>query len=117
MHNDFAIEATKNISGAKSEDPVDNSTITKWFKKFRSGCKNFDDQARSGRPKRVDFEAMLPAIEANPVISSQASSASNSPVLFVIFPTPAKNIRKYWIKSHITKFLQTFVSFLNLPLS
>ena len=32
---------------------------------FLKGCKNVDDQARSGRPKIVDSEAVLQAIEAS----------------------------------------------------
>ena len=43
--------------------PVGHSTVTKWFKKFYFGCKNFDDLARSGRPKSVDFKAELQTIE------------------------------------------------------
>ena len=52
-HN--AMEATKNISCAKGEGIVDHWTVTRWFKKFYSGCKNFADQARSNRP-RTEFK-------------------------------------------------------------
>ena len=69
-----AAEATKNIRCAKGEDAVDHSTVTRWFKKFRSGCKNLDDQARSGRPKTVDSEAVFQAIEANPKSSTRKVS-------------------------------------------
>ena len=61
-HN--AAEATKNISCAKSECEVDHSTVTRWFKKFSSGCKNLNMQARSCRSKTVDSKATLQAIEA-----------------------------------------------------
>ena len=44
------MKATKFIYWAKSEGTVDHSTVTSWSKKFCSGCKNLDDQARSGRP-------------------------------------------------------------------
>ena len=60
-------EATKNICSAKNEDAVNHSIINRWFKKFHLDCKNLDIQARSGRPKTVDSETMLHAIEANPV--------------------------------------------------
>ena len=33
---------------------------------FRLGRKNFDDQIWSGKPKTVDFKAVLQAREANP---------------------------------------------------
>ena len=47
-----AAEATKTICCAKGEGAVDDSTVTRWLKKFCSGCKNLDDQTRSGRPKK-----------------------------------------------------------------
>ena len=57
-HN--SAEATKNISCAKSEGIVDHSTETRWLNKFCFICKNLNDvQARSGRPKTVDSEAIL----------------------------------------------------------
>ena len=62
-HN--AAEVTKNICCAKGEGRVDQSTITRRSKKFYFGCKNFDDRARSDRPKTMDSEDLLQAIEAN----------------------------------------------------
>ena len=41
----------KNICRAKTEGKVDYSSVTRWFKKFCSACKNLDDQARSYRSK------------------------------------------------------------------
>ena len=67
-HN--AAEATKNICFAKGEDAVDHDTVTSWFEKFLSGCKNLDDQTRSDEPKSVDSEAVLQTIEANPSSST-----------------------------------------------
>ena len=65
------VEVTKNICCKKSESTVDYSTVTKWFKKFCSHCKNLNNQAKLGEPKTVDFEAVLQAIEANLVSSTQ----------------------------------------------
>ena len=48
------VEATKNICWVKSEDATDHSTVTSWFKKFCSGCKNPNNQAKSGGPKSMD---------------------------------------------------------------
>ena len=67
--DDNATEATKNIGCTKGEGTIDDSRVTKWFKKFRSGCKNLDDQAMSGRTKTVAFEAVL---------SSQRKSVSGT---------------------------------------
>ena len=36
-----------------------------------SGCKNLNDQAKSGRPKTVDSRMVLQPIEANPASSTQ----------------------------------------------
>ena len=57
-------QPTKNIYCMKGEGAVDHSTVTRWFKKFCSSCKN-DDQEKAGRPKTIDSKAMLQAIEAN----------------------------------------------------
>ena len=35
-------EETKNVYCATGKGTVDQTTVFKWFKKFRSGCKNLD---------------------------------------------------------------------------
>ena len=65
-------EATKNIFCAKGGGTADHRTVTGWFKKFHLGWRNVDDLARSGRRKSEDSEAVLQAIEANLVNSTQA---------------------------------------------
>ena len=47
-HN--AMEATKNICFAKDDGATDYCMVTRWFKRFCSKYKNFDDQARIDRP-------------------------------------------------------------------
>ena len=59
------MEATKNISCAKSDGLVDYSTVTRGLKKFHSGYKKLYPLTKSGRPKTVDSEAVLESIEAN----------------------------------------------------
>ena len=59
------MEATKNIYCAKDEDAVDHKTVTKWFKKFHLDYKNLSDQPWSGKPKTMDYNAVLQAIAAN----------------------------------------------------
>ena len=67
--------ATKNISCVKSEGIDDHSTVTRWLQNFtHSVCKNLDDQTRSGRPKNIDSEAVLKAIETNLASSTQRVS-------------------------------------------
>ena len=65
----ITVETTQNICCVKSEGKVDQSTVSRWLKKFCLRGKNFNYQARSSRPKSVDSKAMLQAIEANLVSS------------------------------------------------
>ena len=51
-----------------------HSTVTRYFKKFCTCCKNLNDQERSGRSKTVDSEAMFQAIETNLISSTQRQS-------------------------------------------
>ena len=41
-------EETKNFLCAKCEEVVDYSTVSKWLQKFRTGCKDLNNQARLG---------------------------------------------------------------------
>ena len=61
---------TKIIYRAKDEGAVDHSTVTRWFQKFGSGYYIHDYQAKSGRLKTMDSEAILQVIEANPASST-----------------------------------------------
>ena len=65
----YVVSAIKNVCWAKGEGAVAPSTVNRWFKKFHSGCKNLDDQARSDRPKSEDSEVVLQAMEVDPVRS------------------------------------------------
>ena len=61
MFYEFALghntsEAAKNICFAKGEGTVGPRKVTRLFQKCCSGCKNLDDQTRSGRPKNVGFQ-------------------------------------------------------------
>ena len=46
-------------------------TVTRWFKKFHSGCKNLNNQAKLGQFKSMDSDTMLQAIKANPASSTR----------------------------------------------
>ena len=72
------MKATKNIHCMKGKGTIDYSTVTKWFKKFCLGCKNLDDQAKSGKPKTVNFKAMLKAIKAKLASNTQKVSGELS---------------------------------------
>ena len=50
------METTKNIWCAKG-NTAQLITVNKWFKKFRSGYKDLENQTRSCKPKIMDSEA------------------------------------------------------------
>ena len=83
--NHHASESAKNICGTKVKGAVDLSTVTKWFKKFFFGYKNFKDQVMSGRLKTINLEAVFKAIEANLAsttkrVSGEHGISQSSPV-------------------------------------
>ena len=59
-----AVEATETFIVRKVEGAIDHSSVTRWFKKFFSRCKNLDNQSKSVRPKTVDSETVGQIIEA-----------------------------------------------------
>ena len=108
-HND--LETTKNICCVKDEGAVDHATVTRWLQSFCSGCKNLDNQAKSGRPKTVNPGAVLQAIEANTASSTQRVSSELSLLQSSIVDhihNLSKNIWSCWIVSHVAKILQNF---------
>ena len=97
-HN--AVEAAKNICCVKGEGTVDHITVTSWLKKFHSGCKNFDDQAK--------LEAMLQAIKVNLGSSTWKVSGELGILLSSVvhhFYNFDKSIQSCWIVPHIIKIL------------
>ena len=57
--------AEASIYGTKSNGAIDHSTVTRWFKRFYSGCKDLNHQIRLSRPKSMDSVAMFQAIKTN----------------------------------------------------
>ena len=80
-------------------------TVTRWFKKFHSGCKNFDDQVRFKESK-----TMLP-VQANLVGSTQRVSGHLSILVqcSLSLSQPRQNqLELANCTSHTTKILQNF---------
>ena len=75
------MKATRNFCYMKGEGPVDYNTVARWLKKFRSSCKNLDDQVRSSGLKTLDSEAVLEAIEANLISSIQRVTSNKLCIL------------------------------------
>ena len=85
-----ATEATKNIFCAKDEGAVDDSSVTRWFSKFCSGCRKLDDWERSSR-----LEVVLQGIKANLVSITQRVLVS-----FVTFKSQPKHLELPNCASH-----------------
>ena len=80
--------------------------------KFHSTCKNLDDQARSGRPKTMDYEAVLQTIDANRVALGeyQARLASHNSLWFVTFMTSIKSPIADELCATLSKYCKNFDS-------
>ena len=104
------LETTKNIFCAKGEGTNDH-TVSRWFKKFCSDCKNHNKQPSSGRNKTVDFKIGLKGIEANPASSTQRVLSefgiSQSSVAHHLL-NPSESFQSCWIVPNIAKILQNF---------
>ena len=65
---------TENIYCVKGICAVDPNIVIRWLKRFCLGCKNLDNQARSGRPKTVNSKTVLKALGSNLVGSIRRES-------------------------------------------
>ena len=107
------METTKSICHEKNE-----GAVARWFKKFCSGCKKVDDQARSGRLKIVDSEAVLQALEVNLVSSMQRVSGKLGISQYCIvchIHDFGKSIQSCWIVPNITKILPKYCKTFDSP--
>ena len=85
------------------------SMITRWIKKFRSGCKNLDDQVRLGRLEIVDSQTVHQAMEAIRRVSGVFGISHSSMVRHG--HDLGKIIQNWPIVSHILlKYCKTFDS-------
>ena len=104
-----AAEATKNICCAKDGGTVDNSRVTRWLKIVCLGCKNLNNQAKSGRPRSMDSETMLQAIETNLASStwrvSGELSISQSSLVYYLHDL-SKSIHSCQIVPHSIKMME-----------
>jgi histone-lysine N-methyltransferase SETMAR len=62
-------QATQEINGAKGEGTVSRWTANRWYRKFRSGQTELEDQPRSGRPPTTNDQAILRSVENQPDLS------------------------------------------------
>lgn len=66
-----ASEATKNINRAQGAKTVEESTVRRWFFKFRNGDLNLDDKPRPGQPRKINWHSVVNAIELDPTMTTQ----------------------------------------------
>ena len=102
-------EAMKNICCAKGKGAINHSTVTRWFKKFCSNYKSFNNQVRTCRLKTINSEAVLHVIEANLMsnfwkISRKLNISLSSVVCHL--HNLVKSFQSCWIMHHVHKILQ-----------
>ncbi|KAI1728226.1 histone-lysine N-methyltransferase SETMAR [Ditylenchus destructor] len=56
-------EPIENINRAMEAGTVSRTTAYEWFSKFKSGNMTIEDNPRSGRPREVDRDAVVNAVE------------------------------------------------------
>lgn len=61
--------AAVQICEVEGDKFVSKSAAIKWFKKFKSGNTDLNDEPRSGRPLTVDFPAIMHSVKENPCTS------------------------------------------------
>ncbi|KAI1711675.1 histone-lysine N-methyltransferase SETMAR [Ditylenchus destructor] len=66
-----AKEVMDNINRAKGAGTVSRTTAYEWFSKFKSGNMTIEDNPRSGRPREVDRDAVVNAIEEHPSMTTR----------------------------------------------
>lgn len=64
-----AAEAHRNITAVLGADSVSDCTYRKWFKKFRLGNFDLDDEPRSGRPSVIDDDELRDKVRTNPTVA------------------------------------------------
>lgn len=65
------LEVTKRINEIWGEGTVGKTMVYKWIKKFKDGDENLEDQPRLGRPREIDRQAVLEAIEEAPSLTTR----------------------------------------------
>jgi [histone H3]-lysine36 N-dimethyltransferase SETMAR len=80
IHHEFSLgrkprQAHQNIIQTKGPGVVSHVTVKRWYGKFRDGQMNIEDEPKSGRPSKINEDAVLAAIEADPTLSARMLAA------------------------------------------
>ena len=60
-----AAESYRRLCQAFGEDVVSQQKVNNWFKRFKSGNYNIEDETQSGRPSELDYQALQQLVESN----------------------------------------------------
>jgi histone-lysine N-methyltransferase SETMAR len=61
-----AAESAKRIRNVCGEDSVTDNTARFWFRRFKAGNEELEDEARQGRPSVFEDEELLRVVKSNP---------------------------------------------------
>ena len=61
-----AAEAARRIRNVFGEDSVTDETARFWFRRFKSGNEELDDEPRQGRPPTLEDDALRACVKSNP---------------------------------------------------
>lgn len=64
-----AAQTARKIRAVYGGDSIADSTVQKWFSRFRSGDFSLEDQPRAGRSSTLDIKDIMPVIANNPRIT------------------------------------------------
>lgn len=69
-------------------------TCQKWFEQFKNDDFGLDDEERSGRPKKVEYEELESLLKANYVITKYFKTAKSSRIHLKV-----RKLGASWIKA------------------
>jgi len=105
--NHDAETACNNINCAKGPKTVSIRTVYYWYAKFRADNTDLNDQPRSGRPREIDREAVIEAIEEDPTLTTEDLAGDfecTQMAIWKILKAAGKKWRKSnWIPKELTQ--------------
>lgn len=104
--NHDAETAAANINRAKGSQVVSERTAYRWFAKFRTGNTNLEDQPREGRPREVNREEVIEAIDLDPTLTTR-DLAEGFDCSHTAIENILKAAGKKWRKGHWVPHLLT----------
>jgi [histone H3]-lysine36 N-dimethyltransferase SETMAR len=79
-----AVDAARILREVEGHDAISDRTAQNWYKKFKEGHTDLQEEPRSGRPSVVDHEVICQRIEANPATSTRQLSQELGPSRWTI---------------------------------